>query len=77
MRTQRILILQAAVNVIGLAFAIGCQSPEAKRSEAASSYAAQQADCIANNQSREAIDACRDKVKAAWGSDASTDGGAK
>ena len=51
--------------------------PETKRAEAAAGYASQQADCIANNKTREAIDACRDKVKAAWSSDAGAEGGSK
>lgn len=56
---------------------VACSSPDAKRAEAASTYAGQQAACISENKTRETIDACRDKVKAAWSPDAGAEGGAK
>ncbi len=68
------------VVLVALAFVThsACSSsPEAKRAEAASSYASQQADCIATRKGREAIDACLASVRAAWRSDAGTEGGAQ
>ena len=62
----------ALLSLVAACVAVSCGSPEAKRAEAASSYAAQQADCIARYKTREAIDACRDEVKARW-----SDGGVK
>lgn len=66
-----------ALSLFSLAACNSCSSPETKRVEAASAYAAQQSDCIVQNKTREAIDACRDKVKAAWDADAGVDGGHK
>lgn len=60
----------AIVALMLFAFVACGSSPEVKRAEAAASYAGQQADCIAQNKTRETIDACRDAVKAAWSSDA-------
>lgn len=66
----RVLIIVACTLV-------ACGSPEAKRAEAAGSYAAQQKACIDDNYFREDIDACRDRVKADWRkrSDAGAEGG--
>ena len=64
----RVFVALAAFFVVA-----SCGSPEIKRSEAASAYAAQQADCIAKNKTRETIDACRDEVKARWSLDAGGD----
>ena len=64
------------VTLLSLTACNACGASD-KRAAAASGYAAQQAECIANNKTREAIDACRDKVKTAWSSDAGAEGGAK
>jgi len=70
-------IALALVSLFCSVFAVACMSAEAKRAEAASSYAGQQAACIANKETRAEIDACRDAVKAAWSKDAGAEGGAK
>jgi hypothetical protein len=53
----------------GLLFAVialaRCFPPD-KQVEAAAGYEAQQAACIAKFNDKPSIDACRDKVKAAW-----------
>jgi len=68
----RRLLLGAVLRVIVALALVACSSsPEVRRAKAAASYAAQQADCIAKNQTRETIDACRDRVKALWAGDAS------
>ncbi len=72
MRKALLSLFALAVTAI----VVACGSPETKRAEAASGYAAQQADCIAKYKTRSEIDACRDAVKAAWSNDAGADGGA-
>lgn len=71
------MIVRALLSLVVVLVVLSCGSPEGKRAQAASTYAGQQADCIASNKTREAIDACRDKVKAAWSNDAGVEGGSK
>jgi len=74
----RAAIVGAVARVIVALALVACgASPETKRAEAAASYAAQQAECIAKHKTREAIDACRDEVKANWRPDAGAEGGSK
>ncbi len=47
--------------------------PADKTVEAAGAYEAQQQRCVAQYSTRKEIDACRDKVKAAWATDAGKD----
>lgn len=67
----------ALALVAGLALA-ACLTDVVKKDVAAGTYAAQQKACIDQNADRPHIDACRDRVKAAWtddaGSDAAKDG---
>jgi hypothetical protein len=51
----------------------GCTPAETKAVEADLGYSAQQAACVDRNATREAIDACRAKVRAAWAKDAGKD----
>lgn len=53
----------------------GSDDASTKRAEAASGYAAQQMDCVKKYSTKEEIDSCRDKVKAAWSVDAGMEGG--
>ena len=58
-------------------FAIACSPTVEKGVEADLGYKAQQGACIERYQTREAIDACRDQVKARWATDAGAEGGAR
>jgi len=50
-----------------LALAIAACSPAAKQEEAKDAYLAQQMDCVKQFDTRPEIDACREKVRTAWG----------
>ncbi len=61
--------IYAVLTSVSTAFA--CASGP-RQLEAAGTYEAQQRACVDRNPDRKSIDACRDKVKAAW-SDAGVD----
>ena len=66
------LIFGVALTLCYLAF--GC-TPAAGPAEAGAGYAAQQLACVDEYRDRHNIDACRAKVRAAWGIDAGPEGG--
>jgi hypothetical protein len=57
-------------------FVVACTPPTTaeKRAEAAAAYEAQQMACVDQYADTAHIDACRDKVKKAWATDAGKDG---
>ncbi len=66
------IILSGALLTLALA---GC-FPADKKVEAAAGYSAQQTKCVEQYATKSEIDACRDRVKAAWAvTDAGQDGG--
>ncbi len=73
--TETILV---GLMLIGLAIALGrlfagC-FPADKEVAAASGYEAQQLRCVDQYADRASIDKCRNRVKAAWATDAGKDG---
>lgn len=52
---------------LGLVFAVGCLSREAKEAIADSTYAAEQLKCVDDHETRAEIDACRRAVRIRWG----------
>lgn len=66
------VIVLVGLLLLSARFLFGC-FPEAKEVAAASGYEAQQMACVDRYADKASIDACRDKVKAAWASDAGKD----
>ena len=63
------------IAIMTVALGAGC-FPVDKTIQADVGYKLQQGACIDRNDTREAIDACRDRVKAAWSKDAGAKGAA-
>ena len=66
--TVAVIVLLAGLALACARLTVGCADalgPEA----AGASYAAQQSNCVAVNETKAAIDACRAKVRAEWGID--------
>lgn len=60
---------------IGIAYAlIGCGASMTPSESAGAGYAAQHMACVDTYADKHNIDACRAKVRAAWGVEAGTDG---
>ena len=76
-RTPDLLATIALLTGLALAVArltLGC-TPAAGPAEAGAGFAAQQLACVDTFADRHNIDACRAKVRAAWGIDAGPEGG--
>lgn len=71
------IFVATGVALFAALFIIGhCTAcfPADKQVEAAGGYEAQQLACVDRFGTKPEIDACRDKVKAAWATDAGKDG---
>lgn len=60
--------------IIAVRLLVGCSPSELPEAAAAAGYEAQQMACVDQYADKAAIDACRDRVKAAWAADAGKDG---
>jgi len=53
-------------SLVGATMLLGCASVIDKRFEAEEAYRAEQMKCVDDNDTKAAIDSCRDRVKADW-----------
>lgn len=72
--TIAVIVLLTGLAIACARLSVGC-SPALGPAEAGAGYAAQQLACVDTYADRHNIDACRAKVRAAWGIDAGKEAG--
>lgn len=72
--TIAVIVLLTGLALVCARITVGCM-PAAGPEAAGAGYATQQLACVDEYHDRHNIDACRAKVRAAWGIDAGQEGG--